>query len=93
MEVKKFKYVNGLPEMKPLESTEGGGKRHYILPNGNKVPSVTTVLGHFKRQNIKEWRDRVGHEEAQRISNMASVRNGSSRVFTAGTSSMLFDGR
>jgi len=74
MEVKKFKYVNGLPEMKPLESTEGGGKRHYILPNGNKVPSVTTVLGHFKRQNIKEWRDRVGHEEAQRISNMASVR-------------------
>jgi hypothetical protein len=74
MQIKRFDYVQGLPEMKPLESDEGGGKRHYILPNGSKVPSVTTVLGHFKRQSINEWRNRVGAAEAQRISNTASTR-------------------
>jgi genome maintenance exonuclease 1 len=50
------------------------GKRLYTLPDGSKVPSVTTVLGAQKKQSIMEWRKRVGEEEANRISRKASSR-------------------
>lgn len=39
-----------------------------------KVPSVTTVLGHSKKQMINEWKERVGHDTAQKISTRASIR-------------------
>ena len=48
--------------------------RKYLLPNGDKVPSITTVLGHFKKDSIQKWRDRVGEEEANRVSKHASNR-------------------
>jgi genome maintenance exonuclease 1 len=66
--------VQGLPELKSLETEEIDGKRFYISPNGNKLPSVTTVLGHFKKQQINEWRNKIGHEEAQKVSTRASIR-------------------
>jgi len=72
--MKTFNYVQGLPLLQPLVSEEVAGKRHYITPNGMKVPSVTTVLGHFKKEKINEWRNRIGHEEAQKITNRASTR-------------------
>lgn len=70
----KFNYVKGVPELAPLPTQEVNGARHYILPDGKSLPSVTTVLGHFKKKQIQEWRDRIGHEEANRISNRASTR-------------------
>lgn len=72
--MKTFKYLRELPKLKTLPTEEIGGKRFYISPNGIKLPSVTTVLGHFKRQQLREWRDRVGEEEANRISNRAAIR-------------------
>lgn len=72
--MKTFNYQKGLPELASLPTEEIGGKRYYITPNGKKLPSVTTVLGHFKKEKINEWRNRVGHEEAQKITNRASVR-------------------
>lgn len=72
--MKTFNYVQGLPELKSLETEEIDGKRFYISPNGNKLPSVTTVLGHFKKQQINEWRNKIGHEEAQKVSTRASIR-------------------
>lgn len=48
--------------------------RHYVAPDGTKLPSVTTVLGAKKKQAIMEWRQRVGAEEANRISRQASSR-------------------
>ena len=50
------------------------GKRYYTLPNGNKVPSITTVVGAQKKKHIMAWRKRVGEAEANRISNKASRR-------------------
>ena len=38
------------------------------------LPSVTTILGHFKKKSINEWRNRVGHQEANRISGTAARR-------------------
>lgn len=50
------------------------GKRYYMLPDGTKLPSVTTVVGARKKQAIIEWRNRVGEEEANRISKQATSR-------------------
>ena len=60
--------------MKPLSVEEKDGKRFYVSPNSIKLPSVTTVLGHFKKAQIIEWRNRVGEKEANSISGRASVR-------------------
>ena len=72
--MKTFTYVEGLPELTQLTTEEIDGKRLYLTPSGKKLPSVTTVLGHSKKQSILEWRKRVGEEEANKISTRASVR-------------------
>jgi genome maintenance exonuclease 1 len=54
------------------ESTDEG--RRYVTPSGVKYPSITTVLGHFTKQAIIDWRKRVGEEEANKISAKASSR-------------------
>ena len=72
--MRKFNFVSGMPELKQLEVDESTGSRFYISPNGVKLPSVTTVLGHFKKKAMIEWRNRVGHEEADRVSTRASLR-------------------
>ena len=72
--MKTFNYIQGLPPKIDLKKEEVNGKRTYILPSGNKVPSITTVLGHFKKQKINEWRQKVGTEEANRISSKAAAR-------------------
>ena len=72
--MKKFNFVQGLPELKQLETDESTGQRFYITPTGKKLPSVTTVLSHFKKKAMIDWRNRVGHEEADKISRRASIR-------------------
>ena len=72
--MKKFNFVSGLPELKQLQTDESTGVRYYLTPTGAKLPSVTTVLGHFKKKAMIEWRNRVGHEEANKISTRASIR-------------------
>jgi genome maintenance exonuclease 1 len=72
--VKKFKYVEGMPTLHPLDTDESTGQRFYITPSGNRLPSVTTVLGHFKKDSLQSWVDRVGVEEAERIKNRAATR-------------------
>jgi len=50
------------------------GKRYYQLPDGTRLPSVTTVIGAKKKQAILEWRKRVGDEVANKISKQATSR-------------------
>jgi genome maintenance exonuclease 1 len=61
-----------------LDRTTVEGKRHYCLPSGEHVPSVTTILDRTKpeeaRQALQQWRDRVGHERAQQITTEAANR-------------------
>lgn len=58
-----------------LESrTFDDGKRYYVTPEGKKYPSVTTVVGAMKKKSIMEWRQRVGEQEANRVSRIASGR-------------------
>ena len=57
------------------------GLRHYSLTgdiHGQRLPSVTTVLGQTqtkdKANSLQRWRDKVGHEEARRITQEAAAR-------------------
>jgi hypothetical protein len=51
------------------------GKRHYVLPTGEKLKSVTTVLDEkLDKTSLIEWRKRVGDVEANRVSRIASSR-------------------
>lgn len=48
--------------------------RYYVLEDGTRLPSVTTVLGAMSKADILAWRKRVGDEEANKISKKASSR-------------------
>lgn len=48
--------------------------RTYLTPEGNSYPSITTVLSNYNKKALMEWRNRVGEEEANRISKKASNR-------------------
>ena len=54
------------------------GKRHYCLPDGTKVPSVTTILDatkpQEKRDALQRWRKSVGEAKAQQITTEAASR-------------------
>lgn len=58
--------------------TNVDGKRHYSLPDGSRVPSVTTILSATqtkeKRQVLRDWKARVGEEKAQAIVTEAAGR-------------------
>ena len=62
-----------LPEIKATQTEQG---RFYLGSGGQKYASVTTVLGRRKekRKSLAEWRQRVGNENANKISGRASRR-------------------
>jgi len=57
-----------------LEVENGANGRRYLSPDGQKYPSITTVLGVLSKAGIAAWRARVGDEEANKISHRASTR-------------------
>lgn len=57
-----------------LDTKTGPGGRVYTDPFGNTYPSITTVLSILSREAIQAWRARVGVEEANKISRIASSR-------------------
>lgn len=48
--------------------------RTYVTPQGNRYPSITSVLGILSKDHIRAWRHRVGEEEANRVSRVAAGR-------------------
>ena len=58
-------------DLKTTTTEEG---RRYLTPNGDAYTSVTTVLSDYNKAAILEWRKRVGNEEANKISRLASSR-------------------
>ncbi len=60
-------------EFEELKSTTTSGSRVYETPDGT-FPSITTVLGRKKAQFFKEWRARIGEEEANKITTQATRR-------------------
>jgi len=62
----------------PLPRMEIDGKRRYATPDGEKLPSVTTILDATKseesKQALNNWRKRVGTVQAQAITTEAAGR-------------------
>lgn len=54
------------------------GVRYYTVPDSEgevmKLVSITSVTSHWKREQIQAWRNRVGEEEANRVSKKATTR-------------------
>ena len=67
-----FKHVP--VELQPITATNKDGVRLYETPEGNKYPSITTVLSVRNKQGLVEWRKRVGDEVANHISRTAAAR-------------------
>jgi hypothetical protein len=67
----KYKYVS-------INRETINGQRRYATPDGEKLPSVTTILDATKPEEAKkalqEWRKRVGVEKAQQITTEAAGR-------------------
>lgn len=57
-----------------LDAKTTSSGRTYITPDGKSYPSITTVLSILNEDVIKAWRQRVGEEEANRISGKAANR-------------------
>jgi len=57
-----------------LKKKEVDGLRLYNLPNGNWVPSITSVTSFYNREVFRKWRQRVGDAEANRITKESTTR-------------------
>lgn len=71
MLIQKYNYT-------PINRDTVEGKRLYTLPDGSKVPSVTTILDRTKPKEKQEalanWRKSVGEKRAQEITTEAAGR-------------------
>jgi hypothetical protein len=66
--VEKFQYQSCKQINDPVTK-----KRVYLTPDGESLPSVTTILGATKDMTaLNEWRNRVGHAKAQQITTEAA---------------------
>lgn len=61
-------------DLNVINSPQG---RKYVTPQGNHYDSITTVLSSLNKNEIREWRARVGEEEANRVSRFATGRGNS----------------
>ena len=57
-----------------LDAVTSDTGRLYETPDGVKYPSITTVLSILSEDGIRKWKERVGEEEAAKISYRASTR-------------------
>lgn len=62
----------------PINRKQTSEGRKYVTPNGDAVASVTTILDKTKSEETKkalnEWRNRIGHAQAQAITTEAASR-------------------
>ena len=72
--MKRFDHVR-LNKLLPEITTENiNGKRFYVTPEGNKYPSITTVLSGRNKDGIVRWRESVGNDVANQIMRSAAKR-------------------
>jgi hypothetical protein len=71
--MKKFNHdlITYLPVLERVD----GEIRTYVTPEGIHYPSVTTILGKtLDKSGLDEWRNRVGDEEADRVTKRSAKR-------------------
>jgi genome maintenance exonuclease 1 len=69
-----MKFQHDFIKVPKLEQVTEPDRRYYNTPDGNKYPSITTVLGQTAdKTKLFEWKKRVGEKEANRVSKQATT--------------------
>lgn len=73
---KNFLHANKYQPLELICEDDEENGRHYITPEGNRYPSVTNLLGQNpeKNKSLEKWRERIGEEEAEKISYWSRTR-------------------
>ena len=71
--MKNFNHVGSTLDCE-LKTETIDGKRIYETPNGDKYISITSLLSNLSKASIQKWRERVGEDEARKITTQASRR-------------------
>ena len=61
-------------DLPPVKARNSDGVRLYETPEGNKYPSITTVLSIRNKKGLHEWRKRVGNEVANYVARTSAAR-------------------
>ena len=76
--VLEFNLYNPKFDYQPIPRVTIEGRRYYATPDGQNLPSVTTILDKTKPpekvEALNQWRRRVGAEKAQQITTEAANR-------------------
>ena len=73
-DMKKFDHVKLNVELPDITTESIKGKRFYVTPEGNKYPSITTVLSDRNKEGIRKWRESVGNDVANQVMRQAASR-------------------
>ena len=67
-----FNHLN--VELPTITATTTDGVRLYETPEGNKYPSITTILSVRNKKGLMEWRKKVGNDVANYVARTAANR-------------------
>tara|TARA_B100000035_G_scaffold158567_1_gene135168 strand:+ start:563 stop:1255 length:693 start_codon:yes stop_codon:yes gene_type:complete len=73
-DMKNFDHVKLNGELPDIKTESIKGKRFYVTPEGNKYPSITTVLSDRNKEGIVKWRESVGNDVANQVMRQAASR-------------------
>ena len=73
-DMKNFDHVKLNVELPDITTESIKGKRFYVTPEGNKYPSITTVLSDRNKEGIIKWRESVGIDVANQVMRQAASR-------------------
>ena len=73
-DMKSFSHVPLTTQLPDIHTETIKGKRFYVTPEGNKYPSITTVLSGRNSEGIVKWRKSVGNDVANQIMRQAASR-------------------
>ena len=73
-DMKTFDHVKLNGELPDIKTESIKGKRFYVTPEGNKYPSITTVLSDRNKEGIVKWRESVGNDVANQVMRQAASR-------------------
>ena len=73
-DMKNFDHVKLNVELPDITTESIKGKRFYVTPEGNKYPSITTVLSDRNKEGIIKWRESVGNDVANQVMRQAASR-------------------
>ena len=73
-DMKNFDHVKLNGKLPDITTESIKGKRFYVTPEGNKYPSITTVLSDRNKEGIIKWRESVGNDVANQVMRQAASR-------------------